>query len=162
MDCMYRIIFLFSIVLLTSCNYFEQKKVYSEDLVEEELKSISFNDVDDFPSFENCDDISNKADRKRCFETTLISHVNTYLTEQTIIVSKDLTDTVSITFEVAKTGDIEIVEVDMNSESRLQIDALDSLIHHSIKTLPKIYPAIKRGQAVKTRFKLPIVIDIKT
>ena len=34
----------------------------------------------------------------------------------------------------------------------------DSLLVASVKDLPNIFPAIKRGQQVKTEFKLPIII----
>lgn len=157
---MNRIIFLFCLVLVTSCHYFEKEKINSEDLIEEELKTISWTDVDDYPSFTACDSLSDKSERKLCFQNTLIDHVRNYLSEQTIIVSKEVNDTIKINLEVSNQGVISINKLDINPETRSQINNIDSLIWKSIRSLPKIYPAIKRGQEVSTRFELPLIVSI--
>ena len=36
---------------------------------------------------------------------------------------------------------------------------IDSIFKHTVSDLPKLYPAIKRGQPVKTKFILPILIS---
>jgi hypothetical protein len=42
-----------------------------------------------------------------------------------------------------------------------QLPTLDSLLAISIQNIPKIYPAIKRGIPVKTKYILPIRIQFK-
>jgi hypothetical protein len=45
-------------------------------------------------------------------------------------------------------------------ETKTEIPNIDSLLINSLKTIPKIYPAIKRGQQVTTSFEFPIVVRI--
>ena len=58
------------IILLTACNYFEKQKVNSEDLLEEELQTFNWNEVDMYPRFSNCDSIIEKEESKICFQNT--------------------------------------------------------------------------------------------
>ena len=51
-----------------SCNYFDAKKVSADDILEEELQTFTWNEVDEYPSFEMCDSLSSKAEKKQCFE----------------------------------------------------------------------------------------------
>ena len=46
--------------------------------------------------------------------------------------------------------------------SKETLEALPNItnrINSAIDSLPKIYPAIKRGQLVTTQFKLPVIIN---
>ena len=38
-----------------SCEYFETKKISSETFVKDEIKSINWKDVDQYPIFKNCE-----------------------------------------------------------------------------------------------------------
>lgn len=158
---MKRLLGILCVAILYSCNYFENKKVYSEDILNEELQTIDWNAVDEYPSFSNCDSVSIQEDRKTCFTNTLLQHVNTYLSSQTIVVSKDIEDTIALRLAIDKTGHVKVLNVDVKSETAEVIPEIDSLLRYSIKTLPKVFPAIKRGQQVDTEFVLPVVIEIK-
>tara|TARA_B110000211_G_scaffold105679_1_gene122880 strand:+ start:999 stop:1181 length:183 start_codon:yes stop_codon:yes gene_type:complete len=46
--------------VLASCQYFETDKISSETFYQQEIKTISWNDVDQFPSFSSCQHISEK------------------------------------------------------------------------------------------------------
>jgi len=150
-----------SLLLLASCDYFEKQKVHSEDLLQEELKTIDWNAVDEYPSFSNCDAVSDKEPRRVCFETTLRNHVNTFLAKQNLVVSEDIEDTLKMRLAIDKTGALRILSIDSNPETQFQIPEIDSLMTLSLVSLPKIYPAIKRGQQVDTEFVLPVVISIQ-
>ena len=157
---MKRIILVFFIILLSSCSYFEKKKVYTNDIVEEELQAINWKDVDQYPSFDACENLSNTFNKKQCFEKTLRDCVNTYLSKQNIIVTKDVEDTIKLKININHIGKLSIKMIKINDEVKLQIPKIDSLLRHSFDSLPKIYPAIKRGQQVETEFVLPIVVKI--
>lgn len=148
-------------LLLASCNYFEKKKVYSEDLLNEELETIDWNAVDTYPSFLSCDSLSVQQARKHCFENTLLDHVNAYLSNQTIVVSEDLQDTIALKLGINKKGFLSVLDVKAKPETHLAIPEMDSLLRNSLNALPKIFPAIKRGQQVDTEFVLPVVISIQ-
>jgi len=150
----------FSIALI-SCEYFEKKKVYTEDIVNEELETINWKDVDQYPAFTECEPLDSKEERKRCFEHTLTNHVSNYFSSLNLIVSEDINDTLYIKLEIDKTGTIDVYSIKADNLTRAQIPKLDSLLERNIASLPKIYPAIKRGQQVHTEFTLPIIIKIE-
>ena len=154
------IVFLLILLLATSCSYFEKKKIYSEDLLEEELQTFNWNEVDTYPTFTSCDTITVKADSKVCFQNTLVSNVNRFLEAQNIIVSEDVNDTIRLKITIDNKGFLEVESIDYNPETAFQIPEIDSLLRQSLKGIPKIHPAIKRGQQVKAAFELPVIVRI--
>lgn len=157
---MNRIVFLLLIVLFTSCNYFEKKKVNSTELLKEELQTFNWNAVDTYPTFSNCDSITNKEESKSCFQNTLLSNVNLYLENQNLFVSEDVNDTIRLKIIIDKKGLLTVESIDFKPETKRQIPEIDSLLRQSLKSVPKIFPAIKRGQQVTTAFELPVIVKI--
>lgn len=154
------IVFLLILLLATSCDYFEKKKVHSEDLLEEELKTFNWNEVDTYPTFSSCDSITVKEDSKICFQQTLIGSVNQFLEAQNIVVSEDINDTIRLKIVINNKGVLEVESIKVQPETLVQIPGIDSLLRQSLKTIPKIHPAIKRGQQVTTAFELPVIVKI--
>lgn len=157
---MNRFAILFFVVIFTSCDYFEKKKVDSEELLEEELQTFNWNDVDTYPTFSSCDSIIDKQASKICFHNTLLKSVNTYLSEQNIVVSEDVNDTIRLQLIIDNRGELQIDSMVIKPETKLLIPEIDSLLSQSLKNIPKIYPAIKRRQQVTTVFELPIIVKI--
>ncbi len=147
------------LLCLSSCNYFEKKKVNAEDLLDEELKTFNWKEVDEYPSFTNCDSVSTKIERKQCFEVTLTNFITANLSKTPIIVTQSINDTVVMEFQISEKGDLIITNVQHNDLIKNQIPDIDSLLTQSIKGLPEIFPAIKRGQQVRSEFQLPIIIQ---
>lgn len=145
------------LTIFISCDYFDKKKIDTQDIVEEELKAINWNDVDEYPTFSSCDD---STDKKACFETVLRDNLNEHLSNQNIIVTEDINDTILLKIHIDKTGAFTIKDVVSSELTKTQIPQLDSLLRHSLDSLPKLFPAIKRGQQVATEFNLPVVINI--
>ncbi|WP_411893294.1 hypothetical protein [Winogradskyella sp. A2] len=152
--------FLLLLLFVTSCDYFEKKKVYSEDLLEEELQTFNWNEVDTYPTFSTCDSLTVKADSKVCFQNTLVTSVNSYLSKQNLIVTNDVNDTIRLKIIIDKKGELMVESILYKPETKYEIPEIDSLLLQSLKTIPKIYPAIKRGQQVTTAFEFPIVVKI--
>lgn len=152
------IFFVIFCLVLTSCNYFNAKKTSTEDILNEELKSFNWNEVDEFPTFTSCDSLFTKQAKKSCFENTLANHILEGLSKEKIIVSHDLNDTVFVEFRLTKKGKISILNMKIEEETKYNLPNLESQIIASIDSLPEIFSAIKRGQQVNTQFKLPIII----
>ena len=151
--------FLF-ILLFTSCKYFNVKKTSSQAILNEELQTFNWNDVDDYPSFSKCDSIVSKNDSALCFEQTITKAVTSFLIRQRIVVTQDVKDTIVLQVEVSNTGKLVLLESKIDVLTTQEIPDIKQLLNESLNTLPKAYPAIKRGQQVTTAFKLPIVIDV--
>ena len=148
------------IFCLTSCDYFDKKKVKAEDLLNQELKSFNWNEVDVYPTFTTCDSSDIKELRKQCFENTLSSYIFKNLSKQNIIVSEEIDDTLKMKIEISDHGILRVLGIDNSEIIQKQIPNIDTLLIASFDSLPKIYPAIKRGQHVKTQFELPVIIKV--
>jgi len=154
------IIFLF-LATFFSCEYFDKKKVYTKDILEEELQTFNWKDVDEYPTFESCESTSGKENKKVCFENTLRNVLNNNLAQYQIIVSEEINDTVQLKITIDNTGQFFIDDIISAETTKVEIPQLDSLLRKSFDSLPKIYPAIKRSQQVKTQFILPVIIKIE-
>ncbi len=76
-----------------------------------------------------------------------------------MIVTTDLTDTILIDFKLSDKGEISILNLKISKETLEALPNITNRINSAIDSLPKIYPAIKRGQLVTTQFKLPVIIN---
>ncbi|MGM5469446.1 hypothetical protein ACS386_04150 [Flavobacteriaceae bacterium LMO-SS05] len=157
---MKRLILVCYLLVFVSCNYFEKKKVYSEDILEEELQTFNWNDVDEYPTFASCDHTSGKENKRQCFENTVLQLLNNNFAKQNIVVTEDVNDTILLKITINNLGQFSINDMVYSELTKSQIPNIDSLLIHSFDSLPKIYPAIKRSQQVTTQFSLPVVVRI--
>jgi hypothetical protein len=146
--------------MVTSCEYFNVKKISSEAILKEELQTFNWKDVDEYPSFSQCDSVTLKQERKDCFQRVLMTHISSFLQNENIIVSQDISDTIILNFQVAETGDLKLLHAKIDSVTIAGIPEIETLLYKSLDSLPKIFPATKRGQQVKTEFRLPIIIGV--
>ena len=153
------IILLFSLV--ARCDYINPKKVDSEKLLEDKRETIDWNDIDFYPKFTTCEESIKKEESKACFEKTLTNHINTYLKNQNILVKSNVNDTLILEVFISKKGIIDIKKINSKKETRQYIPMLDSLFNESLKTLPALFPAIKRDHQVNSSFTLPIFISME-
>ncbi|MEO8933280.1 MAG: hypothetical protein ABI295_03150 [Xanthomarina sp.] len=151
---------LFGFLLLVSCNYFDVKKTTSDAILNEELKTFNWNEVDDYPSFASCNDDESKEEKKNCFQNTLTAIISNKIQRDTLVVTQNIADTISIKFQISEIGILSLLEIDVDSITRHEIPNIEELLLDSLDSLPVIYPAIKRGQQVKTAFTLPVVLHV--
>jgi hypothetical protein len=155
------IVFVLIFCFFYSCDYYEKKKLDSDSILMEELKTFNWNEVDRYPNFENCENSIDFQDSKNCFEQTITSHISEYFETQDIVISQTVNDTITIDLWVSNSGELQISKIQTPEFIRKQIPNLDSLLNHSLKGLPKLYPAIKRSQQVQTAFQLPIILRVE-
>lgn len=153
------LVFVF-ILSLTSCEYFNVKKTSSEAILEEELETFNWNDVDEYPSFSKCDSFISKNERTLCFQETITKNITGYLQKERIVVTQDINDTIVLQFQVSQKGELALLQAKIDSLTTQEIPNIRLLLNRSLDSLPKIFPAIKRGQQVTTEFNLPIVIHV--
>jgi len=158
---MRKIICYLLIIMCCSCDKIVKKKVSSQDILQEELQSFNWNEVDVYPSFSNCDAAVSKDAKKVCFQNTITEYITSSISQENIIVSNTINETVVIEFSIDKTGIPEVMTIKGSDLLYHEIPDFDSLIFKTIDSLPKIFPATKRGQQVTTQFKLPIAIKVE-
>jgi len=156
------LLFFLFFVGLNSCSLFETDKITTETFYEEELKTIDWKDVDRYPAFSNCENLSEKRAQISCFENTLSEYLRQTFGNHNAIAIRDLNDTVHLAFSINNIGKLEVLSIKIDSIVKLEFPLLESWFREGIDTLQSIAPAYKRGIPVATQFTLPIVITTKS
>lgn len=144
--------------MATSCQFFETEKVSSENIYEEEMKTIDWKDVDSYPSFSNCENALEKPEQKECFTNTISTQLYKSLNHEEIVATRDIYDTVKVNFEVSSNGQLSILQIKMDTVLQKEFPNLETWLLQSIDSLKPVAPAYKRGIPVKTQFTLPVII----
>jgi hypothetical protein len=153
------ILSLFIFFFFFSCELNINKKISVDEILDEEWKTFNWSDVDEYPSFSTCDSLSSLSLKKECFIFTLSNQISVDLISNTKTVNRIIQDTVILKFTISKDGEIDFDELIVD-ESIIDLRSLiDLSFKSSIKKLPKIFPAIKRGQQVNVKFSLPIYVS---
>ncbi len=148
------------LLVFISCDYLSVKKTSSEEILKEELQTFNWNELDVYPAFSECDSATTKTEKKACFERILTNHLSESLANQHFVVSQEVSDTLELTVVITGEGKTSITDVKVKDETVSELPNLKQVLHKSIDSLPKIFPAIKRGQQVTSQFKLPVVISV--
>ena len=153
------IVCFFLLGLLSSCQYFETKRVSSEEVLQEELEALDWSDIDAYPSFPVCDKKMEKEAQRDCFESTILSAIQQKLAKGDWVTSVALSDTVYLELEVDTGGYLGLKTLQLDSLLLDALPRLDSLLMEGIHSLPKPAPAYKRGIPVQSKFTLPLIIN---
>ncbi|MCM5662261.1 hypothetical protein [Galbibacter mesophilus] len=147
--------------LLVSCEFFTSKKETKEAIVERERKSINWNDVDQYPLFETCDETASRNEQIACFQETFTAHFLATLADNHLVSHTHLHDTINVHLLIGKEGHVTILQIKKNKKVAKEIPEIDTLIANSVETLPRVYPALKRNIPVNMKIQLPIIIKVE-
>ena len=147
--------------LSISCEFDFQidKKITVDEFINEELKSLNWNDVDQYPVFENCLEINNVKNKNNCFVETITSSFRENLKTNNLVLNRSLIDTVRMVLKVDKIGKISIENMTISDQNNKYKEVITKSFENTVSSLPKLYPAIKRGQEVDVIFNIPIIIS---
>tara|TARA_B100000900_G_C20501262_1_gene683849 strand:- start:293 stop:778 length:486 start_codon:yes stop_codon:yes gene_type:complete len=150
-----------SFFLLNSCQFdFKiDRKISVDEFINEELKSFNWNEVDQYPLFENCLGLNNISKKNNCFVETITESFKENLTNNSLVLNRTLVDTVNMILKIDKTAEISIESINISSQNIKYKEIISRSFNNTISNLPKLYPAIKRGQQVDVIFKIPIIIS---
>ena len=146
-------------LLLISCDYLAPKEEKTRRLVQEELRSINWNDVDQYPLFASCNESLSKEEQQACFENELLTHFSGTLQEFEFILSEDVEDTIYVDFLVERDGSVTVLDIEDHMTVQEQIPEFNAIITQSLKSLPEIEPALKRGIPVNAKFRIPLELN---
>ncbi|MGI9547283.1 MAG: hypothetical protein ACR2MM_08610 [Flavobacteriaceae bacterium] len=150
---------LFGVLILCSCNWLTPKEEKTRKLVQEELRSINWNDVDQYPLFQSCGESISKEEQRICFENELLNHFSRTLEDFEFVLSEDVEDTIYVDFLVERDGSITVLDIEDHMTVQNQIPEFDAVITQSLKSLPQIEPALKRGIPVNAKFRIPLELN---
>lgn len=145
-------------LLFGSCQYFDKQVPSKEELLEKELKSINWNEVDEFPSISECEKIKDEAMRKQCFFEFLTQTIQEKLSIDTLSVLYPELDTIEVKVTIFPNATLKFEPQFPKDTVAYDTIKIDSILHARLVDFPKINPAIKRGIPVKTQFVLPVIL----
>lgn len=145
--------------LLAACNQSAKREEKTQELVDQEIQAIDWEDVDQYPLFADCDELASKPEQKRCFMETLLRHFSKTLQESDLVLEEEVKDTIFVNFRMEDTGEISLINIKNDEEIIKQVPEFRDQIEKSLNSLPKIEPALKRGIPVSAKFRIPIVLQ---
>jgi len=145
--------------LLLSCDYFSSRETKTQQLVNDELLTIDWNEVDGYPLFDNCDETLSRAEQRSCFENTLLQHFSAAFADLEFAVQDDLNQELFVDFLIDEHGFIAISQIEENDAVAQAIPGFYNEINARLNDLTTVKPAHKRGIPVSVRFRLPIVLN---
>ena len=147
-------------LFFNSCQYFDKQIPTKEELLQKGLKTISWKEVDEFPSFSKCDSVQNKEQKKTCFFEYLTHLIQERLSFDTISVIYPQLDTIDVKVTVLANATLQF-EPQLNDSLSYHKPIIDSILRARLVGFPKVIPAIKRGIPVKTEFILPVILKVE-
>ena len=150
-----------SVLLFSSCQYFEKQVPSEKDLLQKELKSINWKEVDEFPSIYGSDTIENKIERQQCFFEYMTQLIQHKLSVDTLSVLYPELDTIEVKVTVYPNSRIIFEPLFPKDSVAYDTVKIDSILKARLVGFPKINPAIKRGIPVKTQFILPVILKVE-
>jgi hypothetical protein len=150
--------FLFIILFCTSCDKFsftKNKNIQAIDTI------VDFTSVDTFPSFEVCDSLIDKQKKSDCFRATIHQKIGEELLQHQLTIKDTIDEVVYVDLIIDASGVFILDVIESSEKIKNELPELDSILKVSVRNLPKIYAAIKRGIPVTTKYRLPIKIMLK-
>lgn len=152
-------LFFLAVPLLVSCEFFMSKEKKTQQLVNEELLSINWNDVDSYPLFEACDENAQKSVQLACFQELMVKHMVDTLEGLQYVVSNELVDTVNVDLKIDEHGFITVLQMENSPTINQMLPNFNEEVTKRLNDLTTVAPALKRGIPVGIKFRLPIVLN---
>ncbi len=153
------LIFSFFFFLACDLDFQISKKISVDEFVNDEMKSFNWSEVDQLPVFENCTQINETSKKNNCFIRTISDSLSLNFIKNDLVLNRTLIDTVFMKFKVNKKGIIEIENIEIGEKILPYKEVINQSFVKTAANLPKLYPAIKRGQEVDVTFDLPILVS---
>ena len=150
--------FLIIVIFCTSCDNFSHPKNKNLQVVD---TIVDFTLVDFSPSFKVCDSLIDKQEKSNCFRTTIHQKIGAELQKHQFVIKDSIAEIVYVVLRINSEGTLFLEGIESPEAIRNQLPKLDSILKVSITKIPKMYPAIKRGIPVATKYRLPIKIQLK-
>jgi hypothetical protein len=153
--------FILVFLLFNSCQYFEKQVPLQKELLQKELKAINWKEVDEYPSFADCDKADDKTERQYCFFQYLTELIQDKLNGDTLSVLYPELDTIEVKVTIYPDSKMKFEPQFPGDSVAYDTIKIDSILNARLVNFPKVNPAIKRGIPVKTQFILPVILKVE-
>ena len=131
-----------------------------QKMVEDRLAELG-TEVDEYPSFKECESITTKDEKLKCFTGKLSKLYQEALNSQKLAIGDALSDTVKVTIVISTEGNLHVKSVVASSATQELLPNLEELLKSKTNEFEPAIPAKKNQVNVTTEYVLPLVIDVK-
>ena len=149
------------ILFFNSCQYFEKQVPSEKELLQKELKSINWKEVDEYPTVADCEKITDKKQRQKCFFDVMSTLIQEKLNVDSLSIMYPELDTIEVKVTIFPNAVMKFEPQFPKDSVAYDTIKIDSILHARLVDFPKINPALKRGLPVKTQFILPVILKEK-
>ncbi len=143
---------------LGSCEWFPSQQARTRQLVDAEMQTIDWNQLDQFPLFDACDETASRLGQQECFQNTLTLHLSMALQDFEFRSENALHDTLYVDFLVDNKGGVSVLKIGENLALAAENPEFKNIVARSLRSLPRLEPALKRGIPVAAQFRIPLVL----
>lgn len=129
-----------------------------KELLEKQMKEINWEEVDEYPSVVECEQLTNADQRKQCFFEYMATAIQQKLSIDTLSVLFPKLDTIEVKVTIFPDATLQFEPQFSRDSVAYDTIKIDSILKNKLVDFPKVNPAIKRGIPVKTQFILPVII----
>ena len=149
------------LLVFSSCQYFEKQVPSEKELLQKELKSINWKEVDEYPSLVDCESVTDKKQQQQCFFERLTQLIQEKLSVDTLAALYPELDTIEVKVTVFPNATLQFEPQFPKDSVAYDTIKIDSVLRARLVGFPKVNPAIKRGIPVKTQFILPVILKVE-
>ncbi|WP_454945832.1 hypothetical protein [Capnocytophaga granulosa] len=119
-------------------------------------------EVDEYPSFKECESITTKDEKLKCFTDRLSKAYQEALNSQKLAIGGALSDTIKVTLVVSNEGVLSVKSVEASDNTLELLPDLEKILKDKTAGFEFILTPAKKNQvSVTTEYVLPLVIDVK-
>lgn len=119
-------------------------------------------EVDEYPSFKECESITTKDEKLKCFTDRLSKAYQEALNSQKLAIGGALSDTIKVTLVVSNEGVLSVKSVEASDNTLELLPDLEKILKDKTAGFEfDLTPAKKNQVNVTTEYVLPLVIDVK-
>ena len=151
-------IFLIALLFPLFFSYCKSPIPSEDELLEDELKTINWKEVDEFPSVETCEKLEDETLQRNCFFEFITQTIQQKLNAGSLAVLYPNLDTIEVRVTVFPDSTLHFEPHFPTDSMAYDSGKIDSILHTRLADFPKVSPAIKRGIPVKSQFILPVIL----
>ena len=119
-------------------------------------------EVDEYPSFKECESITTKDEKLKCFTDRLSKAYQEALNSQKLAIGGALSDTIKVTLVVSNEGVLSVKNVEASDNTLELLPDLEKILKDKTAGFEFVLTPAKKNQvSVTTEYVLPLVIDVK-
>ncbi|WP_454982218.1 hypothetical protein [Capnocytophaga granulosa] len=119
-------------------------------------------EVDEYPSFKECESITTKDEKLKCFTDRLSKAYQEALNSQKLAIGGALSDTIKVTLVVSNEGVLSVKSVEASNNTLELLPDLEKILKDKTAGFEFVLTPAKKNQvSVTTEYVLPLVIDVK-